>query len=212
MLLDDSRTHYSVIDRRCFARIAPPDTMVPKENMAPHDRRALIEKLPQSEMVYPDSLLHRIKYYLWYYYTPYHPAVRDKVIALSLIKNRGRQPYLLGAIAPHLSIEEFVAILVKNGFAYHRVAWEDDGEVVSLRKVNDFVFQYHLRVFEDREVRGHYEYTPECYPLWHLWDVGREHRREEFLRVIGDHVIPHMDGDRADYQWELLGLIRHQPD
>ncbi|MBI2611080.1 hypothetical protein HYW60_04075 [Candidatus Kaiserbacteria bacterium] len=176
--------------------------------MAPRDRRALIEKIPHSEMVYPDSFLHRIKYYFWYYYTPYHPTVRDSVIALSLIKNRGRQPFLLGSVAPHLSIEEFVAYLIENGYAYHRVAWEDDGEVVSLRLVNDFVFQYHVRVFEDREVRGHYEYTPECYPLWHLWDVGREDRREEFLALLGERVIPHSSGDQSDYQWEFLPLKR----
>ncbi len=176
--------------------------------MAPHDRRALVEKLPQSRMVYPDSLLHRVKYYFWYYYTPYHPTVRDSVIALSLIKNRGRQPFLLGTIAPRLSIEEFVAFLVEHGFGYHRVAWEDDGEVVSLRRVQDFEFQYHLRIFEDREVRGHYEYTPECYPLWHLWDVGREDRREEFLSLLGKRIIPHTSDDRSDYQWEFLPLKR----
>lgn len=180
--------------------------------MAPHNRRALIEKLPHSEMVYPDSLVHRIKYYFWYYYTPYHPTVRDGVIALSIIKNRGRQPFLLGKIAPHLSIEEFVSFLVENGYGYHRVAWEDEGEVVSLRKVNDFAFQYHLRIFEDGEVRGHYEYTPECYPLLHLWDVGREDRRQEFLELLEGKITPHTSDDRSDYQWEFLRLIRHHSD
>ena len=159
-------------------------------------------------MVYPDAITHRIKYYFWYYYTPYHPTVRDSVIALSIVKNRGRQPFLLGTVAPHLSIEEFVAFLVENGYAYHRVAWEDDGEVVSLRRVKDFEFQYHLRIFEDREVRGHYEYTPECYPLWHLWDVGREDRREEFLALLGERIIPHTSDDQSDYQWEFLPLTR----
>src|SRR3989344_1276881 len=176
--------------------------------MAPHDRRALIEKLPHSEMVYPDSLVHRIKYYMWYYYTPYHPTVRDSVIALSIIKNRGRQPFLLGTIAPHLSIEEFVSFLVENSYAYHRVAWEDEGEVVSLRRVNDFEFQYHLRIFEDREIRGHYEYTPECYPISHLWDVGREDRRGYFLQLFGDRITPHKSYDRSDYQLEFLPLTR----
>lgn len=176
--------------------------------MAPHDRRTLIEKLPASEMVYPDSFFHRIKYYLWYYYTPYHPVVRDTVISLSLIKNRGRQPFLLGKVAPHISIEEFVAYLIENGYGYHRVAWEDDGEVVSLRLVRDFERQYHVRIFEDREIRGHYEYTPECYPIAHLWDIGREERKEEFLQLVGDRIIPHKSDDRSDYEWEFLPRAR----
>ena len=174
--------------------------------MAPHSRRALIEKLPASQMVYPDALVHRIKYYLWYYYSPYHPTVRDSVIALNVVKNYGRQPYLLGAIAPHISIEDFVGFLVDNEYAYHRVAWEDEGEVVSLRHVKDFVFQYHVRVFSDRQVRGHYEYTPECYPLRHLFDVGLEDRREEFLRLFGERIIPDTSGDPSDFRWEFLPL------
>ena len=177
-----------------------------KHHMSPRTstHREWLQRLPQSQMVYPDNLVHRIKYYFWRVYGPYHPTVRDSVISLSLIKNRGRQPYLIGTVAPHLSIEEFVAFLVEKGFAYHRVAWEDDGEVVSLRHVEDFIYQYHIRVFEDREVRGHYEYTPECYPILHLWDVGRQDKRKEFLELVGERLTPHMDADRSDYRWEFF--------
>jgi len=157
-------------------------------------------------MVYPDSLLHRMKYYFWYYYTPYHPYVRDGALSLNIVRTRGRQPYLLGKIAPGVSIEEFVTLLIKKGFAYHRVAWEDEGEVVSLRYVENFVHQYHLRVFEDGEVRGHHEYTPECYPLLHLFDVGFEDRREPFMKMFGDKLIPHTSDGRFDYRWEFLLL------
>ena len=171
--------------------------------------QAWLETLPPSEMVYPDELTQRVKYYLWRIYSPYHPTVRDSVIALSLIRNRGRQPFLLGTVAPNLSIEEFVAHLTQNGYAYHRVAWEDDGEVVSLRRVDNFTHQYHVRVFENREVRGHYEYTPECYPILHLWDVGREDRREQFMAMIGDRLVPHTSDDPAYFQWEFLPATRH---
>ena len=161
-------------------------------------------------MVYPENIFHRAKYYFWLVYGPYHQIVRDGVIALSIIKNRGRQAFLLGTIAPHLSIEEFVSFLIEKGFAYHRVAWEDDGEIVSLRHVETFMHQYHVRIFEDREVRGHYEYTPECYPILHLWDVGREDRRKEFLELVGNKIIPHTDADRSDYEWGFLpGVRRH---
>jgi len=174
----------------------------------PRPNSALVKTLPPSEMVYPEALMHRIKYYLWRFYSPYHPTVRDSVIALNVIKNYGRQPNLLGKIAPHLSVEDFITFLVEKGYAYHRVAWEDEGEVVSLRYVENFVYQYHIRVFEDREVRGHYEYTPECYPLLHLWDIGREDKREEFLKLFGDRVIPHTSDDPSDYRWEFLPLTK----
>ena len=170
--------------------------------------REWIERLPQSQMVYPQEYRHRIKYYLWRLYSPYHQTVRDSAIALSLIKNRGRQPFLLGTIVPSLSIEEFVSFLVESGYAYHRLAWEDDGEVVSLRHVESFVYQYHIRIFEDREVRGHYEYTPECYPILHLWDIGRVDRREEFLALVGDRLIAHTSADQSDYQWGFLPDVR----
>ena len=160
-------------------------------------------------MVYPETLVHRIKYYMWRLYSPCHPTVRDSIIALNVIKNYGRQPYLLGKIAPDLSVEGFISFLVEKGYAYHRVAWEDEGEAVSLRYVENFIYQYHIRVFEDGEVRGHYEYTPECYPFLHLWDIGREHKRDEFLKLFGDRVIPHTSGDQSDYRWEFLPLKRY---
>jgi len=170
--------------------------------------REWIKHLPASQMVYPDTISHRIKYYLWRVYTPYHPFVRDSVTAIAPLRNRGRQPYLLGKVASHTSIEKFVAHLIDLGYAYHRVAWLDDGEVVSLRYVENFIFQYHVRIFEDGEVRGHYEYTPECYPFLHLLEIGHEDRREEFLEIFGDHIIPHMDADRSDYRWEFRPLLR----
>jgi len=177
--------------------------------MAPDSRRALIEKLPASEMVYPNTLLHRVKYYIWRVYSPYHPTVRDSVIALNIVKNHGRQPFLLGKIQPEYTVEQFVSYLIERGYAYHRVAWEDEGEVVSLRYVTDFFYQYHVRVFGDGEVRGHYEYTPECYPFAHLMDIGREDRREEFMKHFGDRLVPHMSDDPSDYRWEFLPLKRY---
>jgi hypothetical protein len=57
--------------------------------------------------------------------------------------------------------------------------------------VEDFDWQYHLRIFHDREVRGHYEYTPESYPLRHLKKVNMQHRREEFLHILGGWIVPH---------------------
>ncbi len=158
-------------------------------------------------MVYPKSITHRIRYYLWLALGPYHKHVRNGAIKLKVIKNYGRQPFLLGIIAPHVSIEDLVTRLVSHGYAYHRVAWEDDGEIVSLRHVKDFIFQYHVRVFEDREVRAHYEYTPECYPLAHLMNTGFEAKTDEFLAIIGDMLVP-AQADTSDFRWEILPFVQ----
>lgn len=167
-----------------------------------------LERLPHSQMIYPEALTHRIKYYLWRLYTPYHPKVRDSVTTLRILKNHGRQPFLLGKISPKYTIQEFVEFLTEKGYAYHRVAWMDPDEVVSLRYVENFIYQYHIRIYKDREIRGHYEYTPECYPLLHLFDIGREPRREEFLALFGEMIIPHTSADRSEYRWEFLPARR----
>lgn len=49
------------------------------------------------------------------------------------------------------------------------------------------------RVFADGEVRGHYEYTPECAPLSHMKKIGMEDRRHEFLALMSDRIISDHD-------------------
>jgi hypothetical protein len=56
--------------------------------------------------------------------------------------------------------------------------------------VRDFRHQYHIRVFEDGEIRGHFEYTPECYPILHMKAVNQVDCRTEFMKVIGDRIVP----------------------
>jgi hypothetical protein len=153
-----------------------------------------VHELPASGMVYPQSWTDRFKYVIWRLYTPMHPAVRDFFGAIGLINHtekypRGRQPYILGHIAPGQTLQEFVTHVVGKGFGNHFVAFEDRGQVVSLRRVTEFAYQYHLRVFEDGEVRGHYEYTPECHPFLHMKEGTMEPRREEFLAILGDKIV-----------------------
>jgi hypothetical protein len=141
-------------------------------------------------MVYPTSLFNRIKYWFWHFFTPYHPTLRDLLLKLRILRHEGRQDYLIGTVAPHTSIETIVAYLIEEGYQNHFVAWRDDGEVMSLRYVDSFEYQYHIRVFEDGEVRAHYEYTTEHRPLLHLRGIGMEDRREHFLALLGDRIIP----------------------
>ncbi len=153
-----------------------------------------VKNLPASPMVFPDSLADRLKYAIWRLYTPFHPFVRDTSIALGIVRHGdnyvgGRQPYFLGRLASGQTIQEFVAYMITKGFGNHFIAWKDRGQVVSLRYVDSFKYQYHLRVFDDGEVRGHYEFTPECHPLLHMFEDGLEERRDDFLRFLGDRIV-----------------------
>jgi hypothetical protein len=153
-----------------------------------------IKTLPASSMVYPDTFKDRLKYITWRLYTPLHPLVRDASVALGIMNHvdkypRGRQPYMLGTIAPGVTMQEFISHMISQGFGNHFVAWKDSGQVVSLRYLDGFKYQYHLRVFEDGEVRGHYEFTPECHPILHMRDDSMEERRAEFLKFLGDWIV-----------------------
>jgi hypothetical protein len=148
-----------------------------------------IKTLPSSRMVYPNSLLDKMKYVFWRFYTPFHPFVRDTSLSLGIVKHEGRDNFLIGKIAPHLTIEQFIQILLDNGYGNHFIAWHEEGELASLRYVDNFMYQYHIRVFEDGEVRGHYEYTPECYPLAHYYAVDMEDRSKDFLQLLHTHII-----------------------
>ena len=141
-------------------------------------------------MVYPEKLSHKVKYALWRGFAPIHPYLRDAALMLRIIHHEpGRQEYVLGKIAPQFSIEEVVRHLTTHGYGNHFIAWVDDDEVISLRRVESFEYQYHIRIYEDGEIRGHYEYTPECYPLLHMKEVGLESRRDHFLDVLEDKII-----------------------
>lgn len=169
----------------------------------PSSQRALhewIKTLPASKMVYPtESFLDRLKYAFWSFYTPLHPFFRDIFVwlgfrkllrAARVISYDDRQEYLLGKIAPHHTHASIIHHLIQKGYGNHFVAWKDRGQVASLRKAVDFRYQYHLRLFEDGEVRGHYEYTPEYRPWAHLRERGRENRRNEFIALLRDYIVP----------------------
>lgn len=147
-----------------------------------------VRTIPSSRMVFPRRNVDRAKYVFWRAYTPFHPYVRMTCNSLRITRHSGRQDFLFGTLKAEYSVQDLVAHLVAQGWGNHFIAWKDDGQVVSLRYVENFVYQYHLRVFEDGEVRGHYELTPESYPFLHLRAVGQEERREFFMDLLQDFL------------------------
>jgi hypothetical protein len=154
------------------------------------DEIALRQSIPDSVLPYPKGFRNRSKYVLWKAIYPVHGTGRDVLISLGILHHEGKQNYLLGHIAPGRSMEDFVQYLVERHIRNHFVALRDDDEVASLRRVVDFEHQYHLRIFKNGEVRGHFEYTPESHPKWHMKKVGQEARRADFLEMLGDWIIP----------------------
>jgi hypothetical protein len=137
------------------------------------------------------QVIVQIKSALWSIIKPIHPYLRDGLLALGLIHHHGRQPFHIGWLAPNKTAQDLRDHLLKNkGFEDHFPCWIDDGETVDLRFRQNFDWQYHLRIFEDGEVRGHHEYTPESRPIAHLTDRDSTACTKEFMNFLGDWVRP----------------------
>jgi hypothetical protein len=148
------------------------------------------KSIPDSKIIPPDNFFDKFKYAFWRFFTPLHPFFRDGLLALGLLKHSGRQDFLIGYLSPIYKVEDAVKILIKNGYGNHFIAWIDDDEILGMRYVCNFKTQYHIRFFRDGEIRGHYEYTPECHPILHMKDIGVENRMNEFLSLLGDYITP----------------------
>jgi len=154
------------------------------------DSIALRQSIPDSVLPYPKGAYNRSKYLFWRVITPFHNYWRDLLLSLGILKHEGRQHYTLGTLAPGRKLEDLLKYLEGKDWGNHFIAWKDEDEVIGIRKLESFERQYHIRVFKNGEIRGHYEYTPECHPRWHLKEIGMEARHKEFLKELGDWIVP----------------------
>ncbi len=153
------------------------------------DKSSLKTIVPDSVLPYPEKARDRAKYFFWrVVFARFHGRVRNGLLKTKVVRHKIRQPYLIGRIDPN-RIEGFLEYIKTQGFGNHPVAWEDNNEAIGLRRLDGFNHQYHLRIFKDGEVRGHYEYTPESHGVKHLKRIGQQQRREEFSKFLGDWVI-----------------------
>ncbi len=130
-----------------------------------------------------------LKQKIWNVLYPIWPWLEHKLLFLHHHK---RQKYHIGWLAPQYTVEELKHHLsTRWGFGNHFVAWEDHDQILSWRKLNSFQQQYHLRVFSDGEIRGHFEYTPEAAPLSHLFKSDQSPRTQDFLKFLGPCVTIH---------------------
>jgi hypothetical protein len=148
--------------------------------------------IPESILPYPEGMWNRAKYHFWKGIYPFHNRVRDILLKTHILTPpyTYRQNYVIGRLRKGRKMADFLRYLDAIEFRNHFIAWDDDGQVASLRKLVDFEWQYHLRIFKDGEVRGHYELTPESHPFQHYNKRGQEPRREDFLAFLGDWIVP----------------------
>ena len=145
-------------------------------------------RIPDSILPFPEATWDRVKFIFWRTISPFFIQGQGFLFWIGAIKHGGRQPFKIGRLKTGKTVDEFLKYLERTGFGNHFIAWEDDGQIASVRKLDGFEGQYHLRIFRDGEIRAHYEFTPEAHPVWHLKEVGMEPRRDEFVNAVGDWV------------------------
>ncbi len=113
-----------------------------------------------------------------------------KLIISKIFGIRNRQSYHIGWLAKGKTLEDLRFFLHKEwGFGGQFKANIDNGEILSWRKLEDNNNQYHLRIYEDGEIRGHLEATPEYKPLSHFFRVGQKDVKKDFFNFLGDFIV-----------------------
>ncbi len=144
----------------------------------------------------------KLKQDIWDFIYKFFLPFRKFLLKTGLIwHKKGRQKYHIGWLSSGKTLEGLKKHLHdKWGFGNHFIAWIDEEQVLSWRKLTDFSDQYHLRVYEDGEICGHYEFTPEAHPVEHIEEKGEREAKADFLNFLGEFVtekkyISHLEMD-----------------
>lgn len=129
-----------------------------------------------------------IKNIFWGALEPLFPTLRDIWIWCGFMTPPPRQNFHYGYVKKDIRISDVRELLNKNGFSHDYIAWVDPGEVLNMRKVVDIIFQYHVRLFNDGEVRAHHEYTGESHCFKHLFEKGMT-KGEDYLYPLLKDVL-----------------------
>lgn len=119
-----------------------------------------------------------------------YPYTRNFLLRVGVLTHYSRQPYRLGYIREDRSVEELRRYLITKGFHPNPMAWVDPGETLNVRKLLSPHYQYHIRVFSNHEVKGHFECTPERHPIAHLNELAMLPAKEYFDPLLQDWVRP----------------------
>ena len=114
--------------------------------------------------------------------------IRNSLLKIKVIKHSGRQDYKIGNLKKRYSKKDLNEYLLIQGFENDYYAWIDDNQVFSLRKLMKGGYQYHIRLFKDDDVRGHYEYAPDCYPVRHYFGKVFNPNKKYFTKLLVKYV------------------------
>ncbi len=120
------------------------------------------------------------------------PLIRDGLLFVGIIRHgKKRQPFSIGYIMTDINLDTCRKALLEKGFEKNILAWVDNGEVLSMRKADPIRphCHYHIRIFENGEVCGHYEKMPEKHPIDCLFDKGMENRSSYFCSVMAEFLV-----------------------
>lgn len=134
------------------------------------------------EITYP------IRKFIRRYLSLAFPWLRKKFWFLRTLRYKGREDYIIWNLCDSISIAEAKTALEKLWFQEYAVAWIDIWEVLGMRKNDWFEYQYHIRLFNDGEVRWHYELTPEYARFRHFFDFYKIEKKSDFIGMIG-HLL-----------------------
>ncbi len=111
------------------------------------------------------------------------------IISRIFNKNK-RQSYPIGWLAEGKGLEDLRIYLHREwGFGGNFDSFIEKSEVLNWRKLTEDGKQYHLRVYEDGEIRGHLEMSPEKNKISYALGGGKSDAREEFLKFLGDFAV-----------------------
>ena len=132
------------------------------------------------------NIFQKFQQRVWRMIYPVFPQIEHHLIFLHQKK---RQKFHIGWLPKGKTLHDLKDHLSSQwAFGNHFVAWEDPDQVLSWRKLIDFDFQYHLRVYHDGEIRGHLERTPEASPLRHFFEKGEKAKTKDFMNFLRDFV------------------------
>lgn len=125
---------------------------------------------------------------LWKITYACYPYIRNFLLFSRIMKHSGRQNFHLGFLKQGLSMDDLKYLLEEKGFEKSIMSWIDDDEAMSMRKRANKIYQHHIRLYSDGEIKGHYEYSPESRPRKHLKGEVFEPEKRFFMDLAGDVI------------------------
>jgi hypothetical protein len=114
--------------------------------------------------------------------------------ALKVLKAVGihpkEHPFVLGKLNPKYTQKQLKTLLESHGFQNDILSWKDSGQILSMRKVHEHEFQWHIRLRRNGEIRGHYEYAPEGSVFKHELNRIFKPDRHFFISILKDYLVP----------------------